>query len=194
MLAKPPFLQQSRTHVRSKQCVFLGYSAQHKGVKCLDVSTGRVYISRDVVFDETKFPFADLHPNAGALLRKEILLLPSHLTSFEQGGQNIDDQLLTNSSNELHESCVDDTGEIHEEIVVEKNSDGPYFMCPTRGDRSSSGSVQEQWIRSALGSPPTDAAGAGERAVNAGLTRWLALVSLDAEEADRGGETRGGFK
>ena len=63
---------------RSKQCVFLGYSAQHKGLKFLDISTGRVYISRDVVFDETKFPFADLHPNAGALLRKEILFF--HLT------------------------------------------------------------------------------------------------------------------
>ena len=81
---------------RSKQCVFIGYSAQHKGVKCLDISTGRVYISRDVVFDETKFPFADLHPNAGALLRKEILLLPSHLSGYDQGGiTNCDDHMLT---------------------------------------------------------------------------------------------------
>ena len=67
--------------------MFLGYSAQHKGVKCLDVSIGRVYISRDVVFDETKFPFADLPPNAGARLREEILLSPPHLTSFDQGGK-----------------------------------------------------------------------------------------------------------
>ncbi|WVZ75222.1 hypothetical protein U9M48_023301, partial [Paspalum notatum var. saurae] len=37
---------------RSKQCAFLGYSNIHKGYKCLDISTGRVYISRDVVFDE----------------------------------------------------------------------------------------------------------------------------------------------
>ena len=72
---------------RSTKCVFLGYSSQHKGVKCLEVSTGRVYISRDVVFDETQFPFADLHPNAGALLRTEILLLPSHLTGRDQGGE-----------------------------------------------------------------------------------------------------------
>jgi histone deacetylase 1/2 len=64
---------------RSKQCVFLGYSPLHKGVKCLDVSTGRIYISRDVVFDENVFPFASLHPNAGALLKKEILLLPSSI-------------------------------------------------------------------------------------------------------------------
>ena len=53
---------------RSKRCVFLGYSTLHKGYKCLDVSTGRVYISRDVVFDETVFPFSTLHPNAGARL------------------------------------------------------------------------------------------------------------------------------
>lgn len=37
---------------RSIQCVFLGYSSLHKGFKCLDISTGRIYISRDVVFDE----------------------------------------------------------------------------------------------------------------------------------------------
>ena len=34
------------------------------------------------------FPFASLHPNAGALLRKEILLLPPHLRSFDHGGDN----------------------------------------------------------------------------------------------------------
>ena len=53
----------------SKRCVFLGYSNLHKGYKCLDVASGRVYISRDVTFDETVFPFAEMHPNAGACLR-----------------------------------------------------------------------------------------------------------------------------
>jgi len=40
---------------RSKQCVFVGYSNLHKGFKCLDVSSGHIYISRDVVFDEASF-------------------------------------------------------------------------------------------------------------------------------------------
>lgn len=53
----------------SKQCLFLGYNHLHKGFKCLDVSTGRVYISRDVVFDENIFPFSKLHDNANARLR-----------------------------------------------------------------------------------------------------------------------------
>jgi histone deacetylase 1/2 len=45
---------------RSKKCVFLGYSSLHKGYKCLHVPTNRVYISRDVVFDENVFPFSAL--------------------------------------------------------------------------------------------------------------------------------------
>jgi hypothetical protein len=51
----------------------------HKGFKCLDVSAGRIYISRDVVFDEKSFPFSELHANAGARLRSEIALFPSTL-------------------------------------------------------------------------------------------------------------------
>jgi hypothetical protein len=61
---------------RFKQCVFLRYSIMHKSFKCLDVAIGHVYISRDVVFDETVFPFATLHPNAGVCICSEILLLP----------------------------------------------------------------------------------------------------------------------
>jgi hypothetical protein len=59
--------------------VFIGYSNLHKGYKCLDISIGRLYIARDIVFDETVFPFAALHSNAGARLRDEINLLPVSL-------------------------------------------------------------------------------------------------------------------
>jgi histone deacetylase 1/2 len=72
---------------RSTQCAFLGYSPMHKGVKCLDIKTGQVYISEDVVFNETVFPFASLHPNAGALLRREILLLPESLQNHPVSSQ-----------------------------------------------------------------------------------------------------------
>jgi hypothetical protein len=57
--------------------VFLGYNNLHKGFKCLDVAGGRVYISRDVVFDEGMYPFNKLNPNDDTHLQSEILLLPS---------------------------------------------------------------------------------------------------------------------
>jgi hypothetical protein len=81
--------------------VFLGYSNIHKRLKCLNVSTGRVYISRDVVFDENIFPFAKHHPNARAKLQSEILLLPSSLLASEQlhNGVNILDEPVANNPN-----------------------------------------------------------------------------------------------
>jgi histone deacetylase 1/2 len=42
----------------SMMCVFLGYSAMHKGYRCLDRRTGCIYISHHVIFDEAVFPFA----------------------------------------------------------------------------------------------------------------------------------------
>ena len=41
---------------RSTPCVFLGYSRDHKGYRCFDLTSRRVLISRHMVFDETIFP------------------------------------------------------------------------------------------------------------------------------------------
>lgn len=57
-----PLLRPYNNHkfqYRSLECIFLGYSTCHKGYnyKCLS-SEGRLYISKDVLFNEYRFPYS----------------------------------------------------------------------------------------------------------------------------------------
>lgn len=55
-----PWLRPYTTHKlvnRSTPCVFLGYSLTQSAYICLQPSSGRIYISRHVKFDEKAFPF-----------------------------------------------------------------------------------------------------------------------------------------
>ena len=56
-----PFLRPFNRHkleYRSVKCTFIGYSSKHKGYLCLNMSAGKIHISRHVIFDELDFPFA----------------------------------------------------------------------------------------------------------------------------------------
>ncbi|CAA7028521.1 unnamed protein product [Microthlaspi erraticum] len=46
---------------RSTPCVLLGYPTDHRGDRCLEISTQRIILSRHVTFDESVFPFGAKH-------------------------------------------------------------------------------------------------------------------------------------
>jgi hypothetical protein len=48
-----PFIQpynSSKLSFRSTSCVFIGYSKNHLGYKCLHIPSGRVYIAQDMLY------------------------------------------------------------------------------------------------------------------------------------------------
>jgi hypothetical protein len=98
----------------------------HKGFKCLDIPTGYVYISRDVIFDENVFPFAHLHSNVGAHLQTEINLLPPTLLNpdFTTRGSEITDCHVFNAANPANsnfcEDLIQNPAEIQHEIQAAK--------------------------------------------------------------------------
>jgi len=119
---------------RSKQCAFLGYSNLHKGFKCLDIDSGRIYISRDVVFDENIFPFAKLNPNAGARLRAEVSLLPSLFISDTLGGDRVQNHVHnvpTNVSPSLHSQNLSTSADIRDTSSEGTGTDFGADMLPT---------------------------------------------------------------
>jgi Reverse transcriptase (RNA-dependent DNA polymerase)/gag-polypeptide of LTR copia-type/Integrase core domain/GAG-pre-integrase domain len=76
----------SKLDVRALPCVFLGYALSQKGYKCLHLPTNKLYISRNVQFDETSFPFQTFNTtstaepsstNNSSLFPQLPLLLPS---------------------------------------------------------------------------------------------------------------------
>ncbi|OMO89784.1 Integrase, catalytic core [Corchorus capsularis] len=74
----------TKLEFKTRQCVFLGYGVQHKGYKCLDPQSRRIYISRNVAFDENLFPFAGQKKASVTTTHTPIILLwlfPSETSS-----------------------------------------------------------------------------------------------------------------
>jgi hypothetical protein len=122
-----------------------------------------VYISHDVVFDENIFPFASLHPNVGALLKKEILLLPSSTSDSHESVHNCNDHIMpivsvTNvqeedAATEENSSEVDQENDIEHEAKTQSQNDKNYTKNDVDSSEHSSQSTNPEVQRSEDDSP-----------------------------------------
>jgi histone deacetylase 1/2 len=102
-----------------------------------------------VVFDETVYPFSQLHPNAGARLRAALDLLPDILKNPSQdfGSAILHDHYMTNSNpaNTVASSstAVDGTGTELEQLPEEMTDSGGHFMYPTEAHHDNTGTRSE---------------------------------------------------
>ena len=54
-----PIPHRAKFEPRTTPHIFIGYPHETKGYKVLSMSTGKIHVSRDVVFHENVFPFGD---------------------------------------------------------------------------------------------------------------------------------------
>ena len=69
----------NKLQARSTPCV-LGYPPNHRGYKCYDLLSCKIFISRHVIFEENMFPFSDLNAHITASYN----FLDIGMTSFLQ--------------------------------------------------------------------------------------------------------------
>jgi histone deacetylase 1/2 len=55
-----PSTSRNKLQARTTPCVFLGYPSNHRGYKCYELSSRKIFISRHATFDENTFPFSNL--------------------------------------------------------------------------------------------------------------------------------------
>ncbi|KAJ4762199.1 Gag/pol [Rhynchospora pubera] len=81
-----------KLELRSLPCVFLGYSSSQKGYRCLHLDTNKIFVSRNVVFDEINFPFQKIAkgtaPNLTKQLSNEFSILPLQIINSTQAQQS----------------------------------------------------------------------------------------------------------
>lgn len=137
------------------------------------MSEGRIYISRDVVFDENVYPFANLHPNASARLRAEILLLPSTLLnpSSDDGDDNVLDPNGNGSlrTNRVHEHAGSMENSVENDLNPGSNThdfmrQGNFLFLagtgaehgddPPANAAESAGASSSDHAQASLGAPP----------------------------------------
>ncbi|GJX49056.1 ribonuclease H-like domain-containing protein, partial [Tanacetum coccineum] len=56
-LCYPHLYPNHKLETRATLSLFLGHTSNHRGYRCLDLTTNKIIISRHVIFDETNFPY-----------------------------------------------------------------------------------------------------------------------------------------
>lgn len=142
--------QQRKFNFHSTKCVFLGYSPSHKGYKCM-TPTGKIIISRHIVFYEGEFPFSKgfLNKKQSEAQMQEVAvprgLIQNQFQQFTDPNLVIADTANFdphNSQQSLNDNSENNTSANSKEICAQ--SDNDEVNNHTRSPLQNDSSQQEQ--------------------------------------------------
>ncbi|GKA79549.1 ribonuclease H-like domain-containing protein [Tanacetum coccineum] len=116
---------------RLNRCIFLGYPANHRGYRCLDMSTNKIIISRHVRFDEDVFPFGTERPSTPPTYDFLLPIATSQPTAAPTPTQPI----IPPSHNLLHEPTILPTTPFHNSLP-QQTQHSPQPHSPTSATSS----------------------------------------------------------
>ncbi|KAL0303695.1 UNVERIFIED_CONTAM: Retrovirus-related Pol polyprotein from transposon RE2 [Sesamum radiatum] len=80
---------------RDTKCLFLGYSCDHKGFKVFDLDTKHIFLSSDVIFHETVFPYQSNSTTSATHSVPLPIVSPTSDTEFTSPSSSIDSSPIT---------------------------------------------------------------------------------------------------
>lgn len=127
--ASNPVHSTDKLLARGVPCIFLGYSPTQKGYRLLDLKTMKMFVSRDVTFNETIFPLNSTTP------KPYMLPLPTTMpTPMPSSVSYGDDEFLYKSTVEPTSNLLNEPLSSHSEEITQPENNVDADSEPTQTD------------------------------------------------------------
>jgi hypothetical protein len=130
---------------RSRKCIMIGYADDQKGYRLMEIETGRVYVSRDVKFNESRLPAKEREPIAAEEDYENSQVANPKVVHWQ------DEYTLNNDSADMHEEIgkapyIPQADDDEDNDSVESNSDHDDDSVETTSEAEGESSVDSESI------------------------------------------------